>query len=59
MSRTVLRGARSPGDVAIEHGRIVAVGVVAPEPDDEVVDCERAVITPGRESSTGKGGGAC
>ena len=27
VSRTVLRGARSPGDVAIEHGCIVAVGV--------------------------------
>ena len=47
VSRTVLRGARSPGDVAIEHGRITAVGVIAPEPDDAVVDCEGAVITPG------------
>ena len=47
MSRTVLRGARSPGDVAIEHGRITAVGVVAPEPDDAVVDCEGAIITAG------------
>ena len=47
MSRIVLRGARSPGDVAIEHGRITAVGVIAPEPDDKVVDCEGAIITPG------------
>ena len=38
---------RSPGDVAIEHGRITAVGVIAPEPDDAVVDCEGAIITPG------------
>jgi len=47
VSRIVLRGARSPGDVAIEHGRITAVGVIAPEPDDEVVACEGAIMTPG------------
>ncbi len=45
--RTVLRGARAPGDVAIEHGKIVAVGEVAPLADDVVVDCRDCVVTAG------------
>ena len=43
----VLRGARFPGDVAIHDGRIVALGTIAPEPDDEVVRCDGDVVTAG------------
>ena len=45
--RLVLRGARHPGDVAVAHGRIVAVGTVDPEPGDEVVRCDGDVVTAG------------
>lgn len=45
--RTVLRGARWPGDVAFADGRIVAVGSVPEEPDDEVIRCEGDMITAG------------
>ena len=45
--RTVLRGARWPGDVAFADGRIVAVGSVPEEPDDEVIRCEGELITAG------------
>lgn len=45
--RVVLRGARYPGDVAMRDGAIVAVGTVAPEADDEVVDCRDTVLTAG------------
>ena len=45
--RLVLRGARFPGDVAIHDGRIVALGTIAPEPDDEVVRCDGDVVTAG------------
>lgn len=45
--RTVLRGARWPGDVAMAGGRIVAVGEVAPEPGDDVVDVGGAIVTAG------------
>lgn len=47
MTRIVLRGARSPGDVAIDGGTIVAVGSVAPEPGDEVVDVPGDIVTAG------------
>lgn len=46
-SRTVFRGARYPGEVAIRDGIIVAVGTVAPEPGDVVVDCDGDLLTPG------------
>jgi cytosine/adenosine deaminase-related metal-dependent hydrolase len=45
--RTVLRGARWPGDVAFAGGRIVAVGTVPEEPDDEVIRCKGDLITAG------------
>ena len=45
--RTVLRGARWPGDVAFADGRIVAVGSVLEEPDDEVLRCDGDLITAG------------
>lgn len=45
--RTVLRGARWPGDVAFEDGVITAVGVVPALDGDVVVDCSGDVITAG------------
>ena len=45
--RTVLRGARWPGDVAVAGGWIDAVGEVAPAPADRVVDCSGTIITAG------------
>jgi cytosine/adenosine deaminase-related metal-dependent hydrolase len=45
--RTVLRGARSPGDVAIRDGRIEVVGAVAEEPGDEVIRCDGDLVTAG------------
>jgi cytosine/adenosine deaminase-related metal-dependent hydrolase len=47
MSRLVLRGARWPGDVAVEDGRIVAIGSVPEEPGDEVVRVDGDLITAG------------
>ena len=47
MSRTVLRGARWPGDVAFSGGRITAVGDVPPEDGDTVVDCDGDIVTAG------------
>jgi len=45
--RTVFRGARSPGEVAVRDGLIEAVGSVADEPGDEVIRCDGDVITAG------------
>jgi cytosine/adenosine deaminase-related metal-dependent hydrolase len=45
--RTVLRGARWPGDVAFAGGRIVAVGEVAAIDGDHVVRCDDTIVTPG------------
>ncbi|NHC45352.1 8-oxoguanine deaminase [Motilibacter aurantiacus] len=45
--RTVLRGARWPGDVAMQDGRIVAVGSIEPLPGDRVVDVAGDVVTAG------------
>ncbi|HEY8117173.1 MAG TPA: 8-oxoguanine deaminase, partial [Actinomycetota bacterium] len=45
--RTVFRGARWPGDVAVRDGRIEAVGAVAEEPGDEVIRCDGDLITAG------------
>jgi cytosine/adenosine deaminase-related metal-dependent hydrolase len=47
VSRVVLRGARSPGDVAMEDGRIVAVGDVPAEPGDEVRRVDGDIVTAG------------
>ncbi len=43
----VLRGARAPGDLAVRDGWIVALGEVAPEPGDEVLDCRGCLVTAG------------
>ena len=45
--RTVFRGARWPGDVAVRDGRIEAVGSVAEEPGDETIRCDGDLITAG------------
>ena len=47
MNRLVLRGARWPGDVAMDGGRIAAVGSVAEEPGDQVVRVDGDIITAG------------
>lgn len=46
-ARTVLRGARWPGDVAIEGGLVVEVGSVEHRDGDEVVACGGDIVTPG------------
>ena len=45
MGRLVLRGARWPGDVAVEGGRIAAVGSVPDQPGDEVVRVDGDIVT--------------
>jgi cytosine/adenosine deaminase-related metal-dependent hydrolase len=47
MARTVLRGARWPGELAIEDGRITAIGALAAGPDDVTLDCAGGIITAG------------
>ncbi|MGH9062698.1 MAG: 8-oxoguanine deaminase [Acidimicrobiales bacterium] len=46
-ARKVLRGARWPGDVAVEDGRVTEVGTVAERPGDAVVRCDGSIVTPG------------
>jgi len=46
-TRKVLRGARWPGEVAIEAGRITEIGSVSPHPGDELISCEGGIITAG------------
>lgn len=45
--RTVLRGARWPGDVAFADGHIAAVGSVPPAEGDLELRCDGDIITPG------------
>ena len=45
--RLVVRGARWPGDVAVEDGRITAVGTVEPQPGDEVLRVDGDIVTAG------------
>ena len=45
--RLVLRGARYPGDVAIEAGQIAAIGDVAPRDGDRELRCDGDIITAG------------
>ncbi|WP_196073442.1 8-oxoguanine deaminase [Nakamurella alba] len=47
MARTVLRGLRYPGEVAVEDGRIVAVGSVPAEPGDVEIRCDGDILTAG------------
>jgi cytosine/adenosine deaminase-related metal-dependent hydrolase len=45
--RTVLRGARWPGDVAVEAGLITEIGAVARHPDDDELRCDGDMVTAG------------
>ena len=45
--RLVIRGARYPGDITVEDGRITAVGTVEPESGDEVLTCPGDIVTAG------------
>ncbi len=47
MSRLVLRGARWPGEVAIDDGVITEVGTATAVAGDEVLDCNGGIITAG------------
>lgn len=47
MPRLVLRGARWPGDIAIDDGWITEIGTVAPQGDDEVLDVSGDIVTAG------------
>ena len=47
MTRLVLRGARWPGDVAIDGGRITAVGSVPEEAGDQVARVDGDIVTAG------------
>jgi cytosine/adenosine deaminase-related metal-dependent hydrolase len=47
VARKVLRGARWPGDVAVEGGRITEIGSVAAHPGDEVIAAEGGIVTAG------------
>ncbi len=46
-ARTVFRGARFPGDIAMRDGWIEAVGHIDPLPDDVVIRCDDCVLTAG------------
>ena len=47
MARVVLRGARHPGDIAIEDGTITEIGAVTAQPDDTVIHVDGDIITAG------------
>ena len=47
VTRTVLRGARWPGEVALEGGVITEVGSVTAQAGDLVIDCEGGIVTAG------------
>jgi cytosine/adenosine deaminase-related metal-dependent hydrolase len=47
VTRLVIRGARWPGDVAVEGGRITAVGSVAAEPGDQLLRADGDIVTAG------------
>ncbi len=43
----MLRGARWPGEVAVDAGVITEIGAIAPRPGDEVIACDGGIITAG------------
>jgi cytosine/adenosine deaminase-related metal-dependent hydrolase len=47
MPRTVIRGARWPGELALADGRIVATGEVATQEGDRVLDAAGGIVTAG------------
>jgi cytosine/adenosine deaminase-related metal-dependent hydrolase len=46
-SRLVIRGARSPGDIAVEGGVVTEVGTVVRRAGDRELHCDGDIITPG------------
>lgn len=50
-ARTVLWGARWPGDIAIEGGIITAIGHVDPRRGDKRIDCSGNIVTAGLVNS--------
>ena len=46
-ARTVLRGARWPGDIAIADGLITETGTIEPQPGDVIVNVDGDIVTPG------------
>jgi cytosine/adenosine deaminase-related metal-dependent hydrolase len=47
MGRLVLRGARTPGDIAVADGRIVEIGDVPEQPGDTVLRVDGDIVTAG------------
>ena len=47
MARTLLKGARYPGDIAFEGGNITEIGNISPMPDDVVINIDGDIITSG------------
>ncbi|MBF82135.1 MAG: 8-oxoguanine deaminase [Actinobacteria bacterium] len=47
MARTVLKGARYPGDIAFEGSRITNIGTISPRTDDVVINIDGDIITSG------------
>ena len=47
MPRTIIRGARHPGDIAFEGGVITEIGSVTRQEGDKEIHYDEAVITPG------------
>ncbi|MDG1845934.1 MAG: 8-oxoguanine deaminase [Acidimicrobiales bacterium] len=47
MTRTLLKGARYPGDIAFEGGNITEIGIIPPKTGDIIVNVDGDIITPG------------
>ena len=47
MARTVLKGARYPGDIAFEGNNITDIGTILPRTDDVVINIDGDIITSG------------
>lgn len=43
--------ARASGSIRVHDGKITAIGDLAPEPDEEIVDASGCVVTPGLVNS--------
>ncbi|MGH9292031.1 MAG: 8-oxoguanine deaminase [Acidimicrobiales bacterium] len=51
MPRLVLKGARHPGDIAIESPLVTAIGPSDPLPGDTTLDCDGCIVTAGLVNS--------
>ena len=47
MARTVLKGARYPGDIAFEGSKITDIGTILPRTEDVVINIDGDIITSG------------